>query len=127
MALEDRAERNTIRRIHLRSDTGCILTSVISPLFSPCGGLRTNSLESLILDNEDHTVLDISFFAHSHLPKLRHLELICCTILSWDHLTSQTTLLTTLKLFLQGVSPSLTMPQLFSVLWRPLQLEKLNA
>ena len=104
----------------------CILTSIISPLLSLCGGLRTNSLESLILDNKGHTALDVSFFAHSHLSKLRHLELFCCTIPSWDHLTSQTTLLTTLKLFLQGVSPALTMPQLLSMLVSNPHLEKLE-
>ena len=115
VALKDRAARDTIRRVHLQCGMSSLLTSIISPLLSPRGGLRTNSLESLILYNEDDTPLDISFLAHSHLSRLRHLELAGCTVSSLEHLTSQSALLTTLKLFLD-TSPSPTMSQLLSML-----------
>ena len=126
MMLEDRAARDTIRRVHLRTDMHCHLTSIISPLLSPCGGLRTNSLESLILWSEDETPLDVSFFAHSRLSKLQHLELSNCTVSSWDHLTSQTTLLTILHLFFNDASPMPTMPQLLSILAHNPNLQKLE-
>jgi len=125
MVLEVRAARDTIRRIHLQSDMHCLLTSIITPLLSPSGGLRTNSLESLILLNEGETLLDVSFLAHSRLSKLRRLELCGCTVSSWDHLTSQTTLLTTLKLFFDDESPIPTMTQLLSILASNPHLQKL--
>ena len=50
--LKERATRDTIRRIHLRSDMPEILTSIISPLLSPSGGLQSRRLESLILRSE---------------------------------------------------------------------------
>ena len=115
-ALEDHATRGTIRRVHLQSYTSLLLTSIISPLTSPSGGLRTNDLESLVLSNQDTTPLDVTFFAHSRLSRLRHLELTGCKIPSWDHLTSQTTRLTTLKLFHDHASPGPTTPQLLSIL-----------
>jgi len=114
-ALKDRAARDTIRRVHLQSDTSSLLTSIISPLLSPHGGLQTNSLKSLILYNEDSSPLDISFLAHSHLPGLRHLKLVGCTVSSLEHLTTQSTLLTTLQL-ISDISPPPTMPQLLSML-----------
>jgi hypothetical protein len=114
--LEDRAIRDTIRRVHLHSDMHSDLTSIISPLISPRGGLRTNALESLILVNEDEDPLDVSFFTHSRLSKLRHLKLTGCAISSWDNLVSQSTLLTTLELFFDDASPTPTMPQLLSIL-----------
>lgn len=70
---------------------------------------------SLILDNEGEPPLDVAFFAHSHLSKLRHLELSGCSILSWDRLASQTTLLTSLVIFLPDDSLAPTMPQLLLI------------
>jgi len=125
MVLEDRAARDTIRRVHLQSFVHGLLTSIIAPLLSPSGGLRTNSLESLILRSEDRTPLDVSFFAHSHLSKLRCLKLAGCTISSWDHLTSQTTLLTTLNLSIDDEAPTPTMTQLLSILASNPHLQKL--
>jgi len=125
VALKDRAARDTIRRVHLQSDMSWLLTSIISPLLSPHGGLRTNNLESLVLYSEDHTPLDVSFFAHSHLSKLRHLELTGCTVSSLEHLTSQSTLLTTLELF-SDISPSPTIHQLLSMLASTPRLQKLT-
>lgn len=126
MALEDRAKRDTIRWVHLQSDMHDLLTSVISPLLSPSGGLRTNSLVSLILDNEGEPPLDVAFFAHSHLSKLRRLELSGCSILSWDRLASQTTLLTSLVIFLPDDSLAPTMPQLLLILASNPYLRKLK-
>ncbi|KAF9653313.1 hypothetical protein BDM02DRAFT_3107899 [Thelephora ganbajun] len=126
MVLKDYAARDTIRRVHLQSDMHCLLTSIIFPLLSSRGGLRTNSLESFILCNEDQTPLDVSFFAHSCLPKLRRLKLAGCIISSWDHLTPRTTLLTTLELFFDDVSPYPTMPQLLSILASNPHLQKLT-
>ena len=125
-ALKDRAARDTIRRVHLQSDMSCLLTSIISPLLSPGGGLKTNSLESLILGNEDNTPLDISFLAHSHLLRLRHLELVGCSAPSFEHLTSQATVLTTLQLFLDDSLPTPTMPQLLSFLASSPRLQNLT-
>lgn len=127
MALEDRAARDTIRRVHLQSDMHELLTSIISPLLSLYGGLRTNSLESLILGCEPPGMpLDVSFLARSCLPKLRHLELSGCMIPSWDHLTSQTTLLTTLDLYPDETSPVPTMSQLLLMLAHNPHLQKLE-
>ena len=125
MALEDRAKRDTIRRIHLQGDMRSLLTSIIAPLLSPYGGLRTNSLESLILFNEESRALDVSFLTQSRLPNLQLLELAGCTISSWDHLTSQTSLLTSLKIFFDESSPTPSMPQLLLVLSSNPYLQKL--
>lgn len=125
VALEDRAARDTVRRLHICSDSDHLTTSVISPLLSPRGGLRTNNLESLILRSEDPIPVDVSFLAHSHLPKLRHLELDNWTVSSWDHLASQGKLLTTLALLRADFVPRPTMPQILSMLASNLHLRTL--
>jgi len=114
--LADRAARNSIRRIHLWTDNEHLLASIISPLLSSCGGLRISNLESLILRADCERPLDVSFFAHSHLPKLQYLEFFNWTISSWDHLASQHALLTTLALSPHDAAPTPTMPQLLSIL-----------
>ena len=116
VVLADRAASNSIRRVHLWADNEYLLASIISPLLSPCGGLRTSNLESLILRADCERPLDVSFFAHSHLPKLQHLELFKWAISSWAHLASQPTLLTTLTLSPHVVAPTPTMSQLLSIL-----------
>ena len=114
-ALRDRALRDTIRCIHLRAVDGELLISILIPL-TP-NDVRHNSVESLILRNEDDTPINTSkFFAYNRSPKLQHLELTNCTISSWDHLISQTSALTTLVLHLSNSSPPPTTPQLFSIL-----------
>lgn len=71
--------------------------------------------------------MDVSdFFAHFHLSKLRHLELINYKISSWDYLLPQTTLLTTLELSLNKTSPTPTMSQLLSILASNLHLQDLT-
>ena len=114
--LKDRAARDTIRRIHLHIQSYDLSASIMSSLTSPCGGLQTNSLESLILYDESSTPPDVSFLARFRLPRLRHLNLSGCIISSWDHLISQTTLLTTLELFPDRMSSRPTILQLLSML-----------
>ena len=129
VTLEDRVARDTIRRVHLQSYDRDLLASIISPLTPPRGELRTKSMESLILRSEYHPTDVSDFLARSRLPKVRCLELANCTISSWDHLTSQTTLLKTLRLFSNNASPIPTMPQLLSMLASNPHLQelKLNA
>ena len=116
-ALQDRAARDTIRRIHLTSEDSELLSSIISLLAANCEGLRSSSMESLILwesGTEDRGgLVDVSgFFAHYRFPKLQRLNLLNCTISSWDTLISRTSALTTLDLNLNDLSPIPTTSQL---------------
>ena len=115
--LRDRAARDTIRRIHLRSEDIVTLSSIISLLTGGGEGVQSNSVESFILSNYDDAPVDISnFFAHYRFPKLQRLKLDNCAITSWDLLTSRTTILTSLTLHFSRPSPTPTTPQLFSIL-----------
>ena len=130
--LEDRVHEDTIRSIHLQfQDPRSIdrvlgrLTATLkrlqpNPSPSPvnCEELRSNSLESLVLCNRSYgrSVDASDFFAHYHLPKLQRLDLINCKISSWDHLTSRTSVLVTLKLDLTGPLPIPTTSQLLSII-----------
>ena len=125
--LQDRAARDTIRRIHLSSEDRSLLSSIISSLAARCEGVRSNSVESFILLNESCVPLDISdFFAHFRFPKLRRLELNDCKITSWDLLTSRTAVLTTLSLRFYNSSPTPTTSQLLSILTSNPALRKLT-
>ena len=116
-ALRDRATRDAIRRVHLWSSSAAFLSSIISPLNATCEGLRSNSVESFILLNEDGPMVDVSeFLVHYLFPKLQRLELSRCSIASWDLLTSRTGVLTTLILHLFHPSPTPTTSQLLSIL-----------
>ena len=78
-ALQDRAVRDAIRRDHLWSDNAAFLSLIISPLTVACEGVRSNSVESLILFNDDDTPVDTTdFFTHYRFPKLQRLELSNC-------------------------------------------------
>ena len=120
--LQDRAARDTIRRIHLRSEDAWLLNSILSLLTAASEGVRSNSVESLILlndsmVNEVRDPVDVSdFFARYRFPKLQHLDLDRCRIVSWDLLTSRTTILTTLSLHFNNPSLTPTTSQLFSIL-----------
>jgi hypothetical protein len=111
-ALQDRAARDTIRRVHLTAGDSELLSSIISPLTATCepDGVRPSRLESLILwDESVDTSVDVSdFFAHYRFPTLQRLELVNCTISSWDLITSRTSILTTLELCLSDPSPPTT-------------------
>ena len=116
-ALQGHVNRDTIRRVHLRSRRSVILTSVLSSLTSRGGEVRSNSMESLVLWNRDvHPPVDLSnFFAGYHFPKLQRLELKHCTISTWDHLMSRTGALTNLSLCLARPPCNVTTSQLLSI------------
>ena len=114
--LQDRATQDAIRRIHLKSADSELLSSIILPLTANSKGLRSNSLESLVLRNDGTGKVEISdFFAHYRFPKLQHLELFDCTISSWDLIISRTSILTTLDLDL-SYNPTPATSQLLSIL-----------
>ena len=121
-AINGRATKDTIRRVHLKAKFPMLIDVVTAELTAKGEGLRSNSMESLVLWNVDNTrPVDVSdFLAHYRFPKLQRLELTNCTISSWDRLTSRTSFLTTLKLDFADPSyiqtPTPTTSQLFSIL-----------
>ena len=122
-ALEHRAAQDTIRSVHLISEDSELLDSIISPLAAKCEGIRSSSVESLIICDESLlrgqrvTSVDVSdFFAHHRFPKLQRLVTVNCRISSWDFTTSRTSLLTTLSLGFSYPSPTPTTSQLLSIL-----------
>ena len=126
-ALRDRAARDAIRQVYLWSESATLLSSIISPLSVACEGVRSNSVESFILFNDDSTPVDTSdFFAYYRFPKLQRLELDNCRIASWDLLMSRTTVLTTLTLHLGYSSSSPTTSQLLSILASNPTLQKIS-
>ena len=115
--LQDRAARDTIRRVHLNGADADLLNSIISSITTRGEETRLNSVESFILRNSSGSSVDVSeFFSQYHFPKLRRLELSSFSIPSWDLLKSRTTSLTTLSLAASGPSPLPTLSQLLSVL-----------
>jgi len=113
--LKDRAAKDAIRRVHLKAGDSDILSFILSLLTTKCEGIRSSSVESLILSSWDSTPVDVSdLFSHYRFPKLRHLRFHNCTISSWDNLASRTGALTTLD-FDTG-APSPTTSQLLSIL-----------
>jgi len=117
-ALQDRAARNLVRRVHIRGiEAVGFLNSVISSLVTEGEGTQSNDVESFIVDNFDGSPVDVSaFFSRYRLPKLQCLRLMGCTISSWDVVRSYTMALTTLELRDIRKSPILSLPQLLSIL-----------
>ena len=117
-ALKHRAARDTIRRVHLVSEDSELLDLIISPLTVNCEEIRSSSMVSfLLLDESEDTSVDISdLFAYHRFPKLQRLELVNCTISSWDLMLSRTSVLTILTLGFSYPSPNPTTPQLLSIL-----------
>ena len=120
-AVERRVVQGTIRQVHLRSNDIEIITSIISSLTpGEDEGVRNENIESIVWHNVGTHLAGVSdFFARSRLSKLYLLDL--CggfQIRSWNHLASQTTLLTALSLRLNesSRSPTPTTSQLFSIL-----------
>jgi len=115
-ALRDRAARDLIRKVHLRSNDTGLLTAIISSLVPEGEDVRPSSIESIVLSNVDISDL----FARHRFPKLRNLNLSdSFKISSWDHLKSTTTALTSLSLSFIDIVPSSTLPtmsQIFSLL-----------
>jgi len=118
-ALQDRAARDAIRRVHLHSTKPELLNSIISSLSMATKGegTQTISMESFIVQLTGPGIVDVSvFFSQHRLPKLQCLRLLGCRISSWDLLKSQTTVLTTLWLSNINLSPIPTLSQLLSIL-----------
>ena len=115
--LKDRAAKDIVRRVHLEAgDTG-LMRSILDSLTPDCEELRPSSMESLVLWNRNKVSVDVSnLFAHYRFPKLQRLDLSNCTISSWDHLTSRTSILTILRLDFGYLSPTSTTSQLLSIL-----------
>ena len=116
--LQDRATQDTIRRVHLKAEDPEFLTSIIASITANSQEVRSNNVESLILwnNNSDESVDISDFFSHYHLPKLERLQLVNCTALSWDFITSRSPVLTTLDLSFSHTSPSPITSQLLSIL-----------
>ena len=125
-ALRDRAAQGTIRRVHLIAPSH-YLELIIDLLIANRGEPQPNGIESIILRNGSLFPADMStFFAHCHFPNLRRLVLAHCTISSWDHLTSRTSVLTTLEIDLSAPSPTPTTSQLLSILASNPALQKVR-
>ena len=113
--------QDTIRRVHLTSNGGEALPSIILSLTPDEEGGQNENIESIVWQNEWFPIVDVSgFFARSRLLGLRLLELWGnFRVSSWDHLGSRTTLLTTLSLDITPSPPpppTLTAARLFSIL-----------
>jgi hypothetical protein len=100
-ALETRAARNLIRKVHLRYRDPDLLTSIISSLTPKDEGIRPSNIESIVLDR----VHIANFLARRDLHKLRCLSISECPGLALDHLKSHTTALTDLSLRDNMASP----------------------
>ena len=81
-AINDRATKDTIRRVHLKAEGSMLIDDIIVELTAKGEKLRSNSMESLVLWNLDSTSpVDVSdFFARYRFPKLQRLELTNCKI-----------------------------------------------
>jgi len=122
-ALQDRAARDTIRRVHLSGTDAELLDSVISSIVTEGEETQLSDVRSFVIENNDRVTVDISaFFSRYRIPKLQYLRLFGCNISSWDLLESRITSLTTLSLptsglsDISGLSPTPTLPQLLSIL-----------
>jgi len=114
--LQDRAARDTIRRVHLSGNKE-LLNSVISSIVTEGEETRSNSMLSFILLGGGRRGVDVSgFFSRYRLPKLQCLRLSGCTFSSWDSLKSWTTSLITLSLTISGQSPTPTLSHLLLIL-----------
>jgi len=125
--LQDRANLDTVRRIHLRAADTELLGAIISSLTASSSELQPSGMESLILQNDSNGSVDISgFFSRHRFPRLRRLELFDCTISSWDLIVSRTTALTTLGLNLHTTKPTPTTIQVLSILTSNPTLQKIS-
>ena len=116
--LQDRANQDAIRRIHLKAVDSEFLNFIIPSITVNWADVpRPSSVESFILHNEGGGLVDITyFFSYSHFPRLQCLKLFDCRISSWDHIPSRITTLTTLDLHLVSLEPIPTTSQVLSIL-----------
>jgi hypothetical protein len=113
-ALQDRATRDTIRRVHLAASSTELLNSVISSIIVKGEETQSISMGSFILRSAPGSNVDISdFFSRYHFPKLHRLDLSDFSISSWDLLRSRTTSLTTLSLTSDAPSSLQPYPRCF--------------
>ena len=127
--LRDRAIRDTIQRVHLKSRDPFLLSSIISSLTANPKEPRSTSMESLILQVEGGRLVNVSdFLAHYNFPKLRRLELFNCKVSSWNLIPSLTPALTTLDLNFKGFwsSDNPTTSQLLLILASYPTLQKVS-
>jgi len=114
--LKNRAARDVIRKVHLKSNDTRLLTAIVSSLIPEGEDVRPSSIESIVLSNVD--VSDL--FTRYNFPKLRNLHLSSSfSISSWDYLKSTTTALTNLSLHYVNTIPPSAIPtasQIFSLL-----------
>ena len=111
-ALKDRAARDVIRKVHLKSNKTGLLNAIISSLIPEGEGVRPSSIESIMLRNVDVSGL----FARHCFPKLRNLHLSGrFRISSWDHLSSTTMALTNLSLDFNYTLPSSAVPTMSQI------------
>ena len=83
--LRDRTAWDIIRRVHLCGPETNFLNSVISSVVTEREEIRSNSVESFIVENEGGLFVDTSpFFSRYCLPKLRRLNLYGCMTSLWD-------------------------------------------
>jgi hypothetical protein len=126
-ALQDRATRDTIRRVHLKSTNTPLLNFVISSITTEGDETRSISMESLRLRNIGGPRVNISnFFSRYHFPRLRHLDISGFTIPLWVLLGSRITSLTTLALTANRSSPLPTLSQMLSILSTNPNLQSLS-
>ena len=142
-ALRDRAERDSIRTLHLSNENTDLLLPIpnyhtsnanidllhsMLPVLIPSGqGIQHSSIESLILEDFDVDVSD--FFTRRHFSKLRRLSLSAgIGISTWAHLESHMTALTTLSLTIgnPGTFPTPTISQLLSIFASNPRLQRLS-
>jgi len=122
-AVRDRAARDTIRSVHLRTHRASVLTSILSSLTPDDEGVRCSSIESIYLRHVDAS----EFFARYRFPKLWSLQLSAgVKISSWDVLGLHTAALTTLSLKIEGIDRVPTTPQLLTILASNPRLQNLT-
>jgi len=125
-ALRYRVASDSIRSLHIRfGGRGMHALRSVMPVLIPDGeGIKTSSIESIIL----HTVDVSDLFARYYFPKLRRLNLSAAKvgISTWDHLRLHTTALTTLSLTIRHTSPVPSASQLLSILASNPQLRDLD-
>ena len=124
-ALKHRVVLNSLRSVHLRGSDAALLHSIISSLIPEGEGVRSSSIESMIIGCL--TTLDLSgLFVIYRFSKLRHLSLetpINDTV--WNHLGSHTGSLTSLSLLGNPREPAPNTSQSLSVLTSNPQLQRL--
>ena len=126
-ALQDRATRDTIRRIHLKSTNTLLLNYIISSITTEGDETRSISVESFRLLNIGGPRVNVSnFFSRYHFPRLQHLNISGFIISLSVLLESRITSLTTLALTANRSSSLPTLSQMLSILSTNPNLQSLS-